>query len=158
MRGALTAPPPLPQRQALLAAEEEEEAPAPDARAGLRANMGTILEDLDESDPNFQRVAKYMQVAARAPAPGVTRSGGRAAARARARMLPAHHAPRARHDRMTPCRSPTNARHTRERRARARAHVGPPRARQHAGGRPRPCPPAEAPAPSRGHRHARTRT
>ena len=31
--------------------------------------MGTILEDIDEDDPGFQRVAKYMQASAARPGP-----------------------------------------------------------------------------------------
>ena len=38
---------------------DEDDSPL-DVRAGLRANMGTILEDLDEGDPNFQRVARHL--------------------------------------------------------------------------------------------------
>jgi hypothetical protein len=54
------------QRWQALTDAEEDDSPL-DARAGLRANMGTILEDLDEGDPNFPRVAKYMQVRGAAP-------------------------------------------------------------------------------------------
>jgi hypothetical protein len=45
-----------------LAEEDDEEEPSPNTRAELRNHMGTILEDIDEDDPGFQRVAKYMQV------------------------------------------------------------------------------------------------